>query len=454
MSSNSDRGTLESALAEGQWLRGLALYLARDQADADDMVQETWVATLRASPERRASMRPWLAEVLRNVRWRGLRGAGRRRAREAGLAQLQEGDVAPSTETMLARLELARLVSETMRNLDEPYRTTLLLRFFEDRQPAEIARAQGVPAGTVRWRLSEGLRRVRARLDEVHGRNRETWRAILPLPAAAAAAPCLDAGTKARGWFRARTAAWLAGGALVPALVAGLLLGRPAGDPGGIGAAAPGDGERTERAETPELRNHRNGATTLFGVVLPALLASADAAGAPPGPPTASAGAPPICVPAAGCIERIPRSELPAPVESALLRAIAGREVHELKIQPGFEKGHSTYEVEFEVDGLGEELDFMADGTYLESEIDLRPGDLPPLIAAAVAATLPVGQVIKAELHDEAEISYHELENGVPKGPLRHRAASRFYELKVRSADGTRELEISEGGELLKNEPR
>ena len=159
----------------------------------------------------------------------------------------------------------------------------------------------------------------------------------------------------------------------------------------------------------------------------------------------------------AGCIERIWRSELPAPVESALVRAIAGREVHELTIKRNLEKGHSFYEVEYEVDGLGglgEELDFMADGTYVEAEIDLSPGDLPPLIAGAVAATLPGGQVIKAELHDEAEISYHDLENGVPKGPLRHRAAIRFYELNVRSADGTRKLEISEGGELLKNEPR
>lgn len=41
-------------------------------------------------------------------------------------------------------------------------------------QRFEIARAQGIPAGTVRWRLSEGLRRLRAQLDEAHGGNRET----------------------------------------------------------------------------------------------------------------------------------------------------------------------------------------------------------------------------------------------------------------------------------------
>jgi DNA-directed RNA polymerase specialized sigma24 family protein len=85
-----------------------------------------------------------------------------------GATLLQEDRVA-STETMLARLELPRMVSELVRALDEPYRTTILLRFLEGRTPTETARAHGIPAGTVRWRLNEGLGRLRARLDEAHG---------------------------------------------------------------------------------------------------------------------------------------------------------------------------------------------------------------------------------------------------------------------------------------------
>src|SRR5262249_56012294 len=53
----------------------------------------------------------------------------------------------------------------------------------------------GVPAGTVRWRLSVGIERLRARLDDRHGGDRARWAAVLaatlgaaPVPVAAAAA--------------------------------------------------------------------------------------------------------------------------------------------------------------------------------------------------------------------------------------------------------------------------
>ena len=49
-----------------------------------------------------------------------------------------------------------------MRELDEPYRTTLLLRYGEMLSSVEIARRQQVPAGTVRWRLKSAVDRLRA----------------------------------------------------------------------------------------------------------------------------------------------------------------------------------------------------------------------------------------------------------------------------------------------------
>ncbi len=452
MSNSSERGpAVEGVLSEAKWLRGLARYLVRDPAEAEDMVQETWVATLRASPEPRSSMRPWLAQVLRNVCRRGVRGAARRSSREAGLAQLQEGEVAPSTESMLARLELARVVSETVRSLEEPYRTTLLLRFFEDRQPAEIARAQGIPGGTVRWRLSEGLRRVRARLDEAHGGNRETWRAILLLPLPApAAAPVPPGAARASTSFSARTVTWMASAALVPALVAGLLLGRSS-EPASVARTAPPPEPPNQPEETTRMTSNQNRMTTLFGLVLPALVASGDAAAAPDRSASATA-APPLCVPAnnpAGCIELIPRGQLPAPVEAALARAIGGRKVDKLKIEPRLRKGHATYTVKFEVNDLDEEIAFGAEGTFIESEIDVPLADLPPLITRALTAALPGAVVSKAELHNEAAVSFHELDNGVPRGPLRHRPASRFYELETHGPDGKHKVKISEDGKLL-----
>ena len=41
--------------------------------------------------------------------------------------------------------------------LDQPYRTTILRYYYEGQPSAEIARALRVPAGTVRWRINQGL---------------------------------------------------------------------------------------------------------------------------------------------------------------------------------------------------------------------------------------------------------------------------------------------------------
>jgi DNA-directed RNA polymerase specialized sigma24 family protein len=67
--------------AQGRALRGLARALI-GESDADDVVQETWLACLKhpgALPERCSA---WLAAVAKNIAYRRKRGEGRRRARE------------------------------------------------------------------------------------------------------------------------------------------------------------------------------------------------------------------------------------------------------------------------------------------------------------------------------------------------------------------------------------
>jgi hypothetical protein len=57
-------------------------------------------------------------------------------------------------------------VVDAVAELEEPYRTTLILRFYDGLAPTEIARHLGVPASTVRVRLKRGLDRLRVRLEE------------------------------------------------------------------------------------------------------------------------------------------------------------------------------------------------------------------------------------------------------------------------------------------------
>lgn len=181
-------------LHHANWLRQLARSLVDE--GADDLVQETWVAALRRPPRSGTSARPWLRAVLTNaarLRWRG---DANRAARERATAALADRDV-PSSAELLERHELQQLLARLVGDLDEPFRSTILLRFAEGLTPTQIARRLGVPAGTVRWRLKEALERLRVGLDAAHRGDRRAWvlalaPLALPRPAAAASvAPLL-----------------------------------------------------------------------------------------------------------------------------------------------------------------------------------------------------------------------------------------------------------------------
>jgi RNA polymerase sigma factor (sigma-70 family) len=171
---------LEDLLSHADWLRRLAAHLVRGGGGADDLLQDTWEAALRCPPDPARPAQPWLAEVLRNlVRARG-RKARRRRSFETQ-ARVDPLGV-PSAEVLLERAEAQRFVAELVIGLDEPYRSTVLLRYYEGLSGARIAAALDVPPGTVRWRLKEGLDRVRAGLDARYGGDHRGWTVMLAVP--------------------------------------------------------------------------------------------------------------------------------------------------------------------------------------------------------------------------------------------------------------------------------
>lgn len=168
-------------LAHATWLRRLACTLVRD--DADDLVQDTWVAALRRPPDAERDLRPWLRTVLTNVARLRWRGATHRQAREQVAVAIGTSE-APSSEELLERHEQQQLLARLVGELDEPFRSTILLRFAEGLTPTQIARRLAIPAGTVRWRLKEGLARLRTQLDASQRGDRRAWLAMLaPLAA-------------------------------------------------------------------------------------------------------------------------------------------------------------------------------------------------------------------------------------------------------------------------------
>src|SRR6185312_8440157 len=100
-----------------------------------------------------------------------------RRARREAVAESGQAPVAP--DELLEQMRLHRLLVDLVLELDEPYRSTIIARFVEGRTSASIASSLGIPAGTVRKRLREGLARLRAELDARSGHRKQWAPAVL-----------------------------------------------------------------------------------------------------------------------------------------------------------------------------------------------------------------------------------------------------------------------------------
>jgi RNA polymerase sigma factor (sigma-70 family) len=169
--------SLEEVAAAAPSLQRLARRLLRDEQEALDAVQDTWLSAVEHPPRPDSTVLPWLKQILRNAVGMATR---RRRFRElhaGALAEASRPADAPDTQVLLERHEGRRLLVDELGRLPEPYRSTVLMRYFEGLSAARIARLQQVPAGTVRWRLSEGMYLLRRRLADRTDRKR--WAGVL-----------------------------------------------------------------------------------------------------------------------------------------------------------------------------------------------------------------------------------------------------------------------------------
>ena len=191
----------EDLLEHLEWMRRLARALTRgDAAEADDLAGDAVQAALTEPPVLEGPVRPWLAGVLRNLARLRTRGGARRRQRELAAGLPPDGG-GTSPGELVERVEPQRQVAGLVVGLTEPFRSTVLLRYYEGLSAADIARRLGVPPGTVRWRLKHALEQLRVAMDRAHRGDRSRWHALLlpkslPLssPAATRRAPASPTG--------------------------------------------------------------------------------------------------------------------------------------------------------------------------------------------------------------------------------------------------------------------
>ncbi len=173
------RTEAELLLAHGAWIRSLARRLVADEHRAEDLAQDTWLAALRHPwlGSVRAPRR-WLSGILANLSRQDARGRSRREARESTAAR---EPVAPSASDTFEAASLGRELADAVLALEEPFRTAVLLRYYEDLPPRRIATRLGVPVRTVNSRLARGLERLRAQARLRLGGERSWMQALVLL---------------------------------------------------------------------------------------------------------------------------------------------------------------------------------------------------------------------------------------------------------------------------------
>lgn len=165
------------ALAHLDALYSMALRLTRSPADADDLVQDTYLKAHRFSDhfEAGTNLKAWLFKILTNTFINKYRRATREREviEDAGQGPVGEGVMSHAAMCALTDpvgTALAPLVSaEIQRALDtlpEDYRTMVLLADVEELSYKEIADVVGCPIGTVMSRLHRARKQLQLHLYE------------------------------------------------------------------------------------------------------------------------------------------------------------------------------------------------------------------------------------------------------------------------------------------------
>jgi RNA polymerase sigma-70 factor, ECF subfamily len=166
----------EEALPHAQPLYGAALRMTRSPADAEDLVQETYLRAFRSwrQFEPGTNLKAWLFRILTNLYITSYR----RRQREPAMVSTADAEgfdlyatLSNQRETTTRSAEsivLERLVDDDVKqalsDLPEQFRMAILLADVEGFSYREIADMLDIPIGTVMSRLHRGRKALQKAL--------------------------------------------------------------------------------------------------------------------------------------------------------------------------------------------------------------------------------------------------------------------------------------------------
>jgi len=160
---------LDALLRHTEAVRRLARRLVLDDDQADDVLQDACLVAMRRPPPKGVPLRAWIVGIVRNLAAHRRRDEARRQRRES---KQDPRPATPEPHEIAARAETHRALVKAVLLLGEPYRTTMLMRFFDGLPVREIAQRLGIPPSTVGTHVHRGLAQLRERLDDERGGRR------------------------------------------------------------------------------------------------------------------------------------------------------------------------------------------------------------------------------------------------------------------------------------------
>jgi RNA polymerase sigma-70 factor (ECF subfamily) len=161
-------------------LYNIASWLSRNPADAEDLVQETFLKALRgfSSFEPGSNFRAWIFRILRNTYLTSRTGLAAMRTvaleeeladrNESGPALFPEGAIDRETpERNLIRLSDRAALHAAMEKLPPPLLEVILLCDVEEMKYREIATVLEIPIGTVMSRIARARTALRGALQGI-----------------------------------------------------------------------------------------------------------------------------------------------------------------------------------------------------------------------------------------------------------------------------------------------
>jgi RNA polymerase sigma-70 factor, ECF subfamily len=159
---------------------GLVYRIVNDPADASDTTQDVFLKVFRGMKQfhGESSLKTWIYRIALHEAANRRRWWFRHKAKETSIEPVEAeasggGEMAMQTALTdhaespfdnVAHHEVQKRVEEELRQIAEPYRTTLILRDLEEMSYEEIAEVLEISLGTVKSRLTRGREALRQRL--------------------------------------------------------------------------------------------------------------------------------------------------------------------------------------------------------------------------------------------------------------------------------------------------